>query len=58
MPVVCMIRFLPDLEGILWLHHCGHNRWLSNRTDADAVMGPISNIARKVNVAECDAFKS
>lgn len=53
-----VVRFIPNLEGILWIHEYGHTKGLNHRNDSDAVMnGTISNTRVKVTSTECTAYR-
>jgi hypothetical protein len=53
-----VVRFIPNLEGILWAHEYGHTKGLNHRSDSDAVMnGTISNTRLKVTSTECTAYR-
>jgi PBS lyase HEAT-like repeat-containing protein len=54
---LAIVRFTAGMEGILWLHEFGHNKGLSHRNDANAVMnGTIGPTRRRVTSAECGAY--
>lgn len=53
-----VVRFTANQEGILWAHEFGHNKGLSHRNDANAVMNPTIGLTRRrINQAECDAYR-
>ena len=55
-----VVRFTPSSEGILWAHEFGHNKGLPHVVpdDPNRVMNRfITGTARRVNAAECDAFR-
>ena len=54
-----VVRLDESREGLLWLHEYGHNKGLSHRNAPDAVMnGVIDPTHKKINQAECDAFRN
>ena len=55
-----VVRFTPSLEGILWAHECGHNKWLNHRNDdPNAVMnGTIGSTRLRVNAPECTSYQT
>ena len=53
-----VVRFNPNLEGILWLHEFGHNKGRNHRNDQNAVMAPsIGTTRTHVNAVECAAYE-
>jgi hypothetical protein len=57
---LAVVRHTPSLEGILWLHEFGHNKWLNHRNDdPNAVMNrTIGPTRRRVKSIECYAFET
>ena len=55
-----VVRFTPSLEGILWAHEYGHNKWLNHRNDdPNAVMnGTIGSTRLRVNAPECTSYQN
>jgi len=54
-----VVRFTSNQEGILWGHEYGHNKGLSHRNVANALMNGTININNKrINSAECTAFST
>ncbi len=54
-----VVRFTANQEDILWAHEYGHNKGLSHRNVANALMNGTININNnRVNQAECNAFST
>ncbi|MCA9069244.1 MAG: S1 family peptidase [Planctomycetaceae bacterium] len=56
---LAVVRFTSNQEGVLWLHEFGHNKGLSHRDEAHAVMRPyIGTTHRRVNQDECNHYRA